>query len=345
MKVIIAVLCVLFFASSSYADEIDTLKKVNDMIADLNGTSLQHKHFNGVVLTCKYGGTKKITIKFDNGTAKYSAYYNNCKENNVVRDAVYEIETVNDIVTVDNERRTANGELFDAVTANDMKKVNTILNDKADVNYSEKMPIGDGKFTDSWTPLMSAAANGNLEIVDLLVRRGAWVNYLNGNAQNALWLATYFGHEDVVKFLLKHGGYFDNADIDNITPLMLASMGGNSEIADLLLSAGAAINCRHKDGDSALMFSIANKNTEIAKKLIDAGADINIQNKFGISALIIASVENNIEIAEYLIKKGADISAKTNFNKTALDISIAKGHTQLAQLLTKAAVSKKSLGK
>jgi len=305
------------------------------MIADLNVATLQQKSINGITVKCADGGTKKVTIKFENkGTVKYSAHYNNCKEKDLVRDVIYEIETVDDLIVRDVEKRTANGELFDAAGANDINKVKKSLKSKADVNYSEELSTEDGGEIASWTPLMSAASLGNLAMVELLVKRGARINDVNGDIHNSLWLAAYYGKTDVVKYLIKRGGHYNAADSSGMTPLMMASVNGDIDVVELLLKQKAERNSRHKDGDTALMFAIAGKNTGIAKKIIDSGADVNIRNKFGISAIIIAAVENNIEIAKYLIGAGADLNAKTDFGKTALDIATAKGHTGLVLLFT-----------
>lgn len=338
---IFAVVVLMLITMNAHADEAEVQKKVAAMIADLSGDALQHA--NGVTIKCSQGGTKKVTIKYEKETAKYSAFYNNCKENNSVRDAIYEIETINGVIVSDVEKRTPSGLLFDAAILNDLSAVRTQLNNKADVNYTGTMPT-EGRDIDSWTPLMSAAANGNLQVVTLLVKRGALINHLNSDARNALWLATYSGHADVVKYLLKQGAYYDNSDKDNITPLMLAATNNDVAIAGSLLKYKANINRVHKDGDSALMFALANKNSKIARTLIDSGADLNIKNKFGVTALLIAVVENNAEIARYLIEKGADINSKTNLGKTALEVATAKGYTELVELLARAATSKKTTG-
>lgn len=329
------VVAATFISVDAYAD--DPMLKLQEMVNDLGGDMAQVSRNNGKIIKCSQGGTKKITIQFGETSSLYSASYDSCRENGVVRDAIYEIETIGDEVVREEEKPSKNRELFDAVIANDIAKVISKLKNKADVNIHYKLPVVAGGEVEGWTPLMSAAFNANLDMVKLLVKKGAWINYLNSEVKNALWLATYAGNVGVVEYLLKNRAYVNNSDNSSTTPIMLAAINDDVEIAKLLIGYGANIDMRHDDGDTALMFAVANGNSEIARILINAGADLNVSNKFGITALIICAVENNIEVADYLIKNKVNIDAKADFGKTALDVATAKGHTQLAQLLQQAA--------
>jgi ankyrin repeat protein len=206
------------------------------MLNDLGREMAQISSNNGKTITCVQGGTKKITIKFGKKASTYSAYYDNCRENNVVRDSIYEIETINDEVVRDEEKPTKNRELFDAAVSDDIAKVTMQIKNKADVNISYKMPLVAGGEVNGWTPLTSAVLNGNLELVKLLVKEGAWINHLNSDVRNALWHATSTGKINIVKYLLKNGSFVNNSDITDTTPLMKAAINGDTEIVKLLIA-------------------------------------------------------------------------------------------------------------
>jgi ankyrin repeat protein len=316
------------------ASASDPMSKIQDMLDDLGGNMALVGLNNGRIIKCSQGGTKKVTIRFNGSSAVYVAQYDNCRENNKVRDSMYVIETYDEEVLKDEEKPTKNRELFDAAASDNIQVVRNQLNNNADANTTYNMPVGEGVEIERWTPLMSAAANGNLEIVKLLVKQGAWINFLNSDVRNALWYATNAGSVDVVKLLLENGGYANNSDFSNTTPLMMAAINGDTEIVRLLTSHKVQIDSRHKDGDTALIFAAANGRSDIARLLIDAGADVNVVNNQGITALIACAAENNIEIAEYLLRHNANRGARTNFGKTALDIAVAKRHVQLIQLLS-----------
>lgn len=55
------------------------------------------------------------------------------------------------------------------------------------------------------TPLWCAAAAGHVQLVKLLVRRGAKVNATTETNSTPLRAACFDGHYDIVKFLVEHG--------------------------------------------------------------------------------------------------------------------------------------------
>lgn len=321
-----------FISADVYAD--DPYATLQEMVNDLGGDMAQVYNNNGKTIKCAQGGTKKISIKFGKNASIYSAYYDKCRENDDIRDVIYEIETVGEDVVKNKRKSTINRELFDAAISNDSEKVRLQLKNNADVNTTYNMPVVAGGEIERWTPLMSAASNGNLNILKLLINKGAWVNYMNSEVKSALWYATYSGKADVVKYLLEHGAYVNNSDLANTTPLMIAAMNGDTEVVKVLIAHRADVNLKQKDGDTALMVALAHGNSDIAKILIKAGADLNVKNKEGVTALIICAVENNVEVAKLLIMNNANTKTKTDFGKTALDIASAKGHAQLVHILS-----------
>lgn len=323
---------VLFSAVSFQAGAKELPNEARQMLDDLGATADIQQQNNGKLLPCKFRGTKKITVSPLEGATVFSGEYLYCIEPGSTRDGYFEFIVRDNEIIGESAKRSVNGELFDAAQVGDSKKVKELIKKKADVNYTETIPTTDEGNVDGWTPLMSAAATGNISIVRQLLSAGAWVNYMNSRAFNALWLAATNGHLDIVKLLVAKGAYINNQSSDEVTPLMNAATYGHYEVVKFLLAHKAKLNLVHKDGDSALMFAIAGGHTEIARLLIDAGAEVNIQNKFGVSALLISVAENNEETVKLLLEKKADRSAKTEGGKTALDIATAKGNENIIRL-------------
>ncbi|MBN2402753.1 MAG: ankyrin repeat domain-containing protein [Spirochaetes bacterium] len=88
--------------------------------------------------------------------------------------------------------------LIRAVYNNDIKKVNELINQGADVN--------ENRNTSKNTPLMWALANNNYEMTKLLIERGADVNENNNNkTYSSLMWACEKGNIDILKLLIKNG--------------------------------------------------------------------------------------------------------------------------------------------
>ncbi len=336
---ILTTILITFFCTRVYAVELP--EEAQKMLADLGTPDVQQQN-NGKLFTCVHGGTKRVTVSLLGNATIFTADYNNCRETDSTRDGHFEIMVQDGEKIGESTKRSINGELFDAVHDNKIEKARKLIKRKADVNYSESISSGDDITIHNWSPLMWAAFNGNSDMLKLLIKAGAWVNHLNSDVVNAVWLAASNGHLGAVKELAKHGAYINNRNIENVTPLMNAAMHGHYAVVKYLIDAKAAINLVHQDndGDSALMFALAQKHTDIARLLIDSGADINIRNKFGITALMIAVTEGNEEMVRKLLDNKADVTAKTESGMTALDIAHGKGSARIAEMINEAQASK-----
>lgn len=318
-------------------DQEQTQKLIVDMIKDLGGHEAVRQN-NGKLMRCSYGGTKKIFIVRQEPLSSYSGDYSNCREKDSIRDGLYKIVLNGNEIESSSSQRSKNGHLFDAAMNDDAGKVRELIKAKADVNYTESTSRIEGVNIDEWTPLMSAAVSGNLDVVKQLVAAGAWVNYMNSLAVNAAWIAANNGKIDVVKYLVKHGSYINNRNKEDVTPLMAAAMNGHLEVVRILIAAKANLDLVHKDGngDTALMFALANRHTAIARYLVEAGANVDIRNKFGVGAVHIAAAEGNTDGMKILIEHNADLTTRVASGMTALEIARAKRHTVVAEMIEKA---------
>ncbi len=328
MHHLLTTILITLFCGQVYAAELP--EEAQKMLADLGAPEVQQQN-NGKLFRCVFGGTKRVTVSLLGNATIFTADYNNCREPGSTRDGHDEIMVQNGEIIGSSSKRSINGELFDAAQNNDSAKVRELIGRKADVNYSEEISWENQRTIDGWTPMMWAALNGNTEMMTLLLKAGAWVNHLNGDVVNALWIASSSGRVETVKQLLKNRAYINNRNFEDVTPLMAAAMRGHYDVVNCLLGAKASINLVHKEGDSALMFALARSHTKVAQRLIDAGANINIRNKHGVTALMIAIAEGNEEIALKLLDNKADLAVKTDSGMTALDIALAKGNTKIAE--------------
>jgi hypothetical protein len=120
--------------------------------------------------------------------------------------------------------------------------------------------------TDS--PLASAAANGNLAVVKMLLAKGANVNSIST--------------KDKV-FQVKNG----SIQLGGFTPLLLASAFGPPEVVKALLDAGADVNAKDVRGMTPLMLAVATdrQDPEIIRTLLAKGASVQAKSNLGETAL------------------------------------------------------------
>ena len=122
------------------------------------------------------------------------------------------------------------------------------------------------------TPLMWAAQFGRLEMMDLLLSRGASLRASCKGYGTPLSSAAFNGGPAAVRLLLDAGADPDVGTPSGHTPLMTAATVGDIESLDLLIRAGADVNAFDKSGTTALAAAENAGNAEAAARLLAAGA-------------------------------------------------------------------------
>jgi len=158
-----------------------------------------------------------------------------------------------------------------------MGPVRSWLNDGGKADTFTERPSEVSGVTIPSTLLMLAAQNGHMQIIELLLKRGAHINLQNSRGITALNAAAYCGRERVVEMLLQHG-----AEIG--TALESSAQGGQERVVNLLLRGGAEIDQQGKDGCTALILAAA-YNRPVVLQLLRAGADMTLRDAEGKTAL------------------------------------------------------------
>ena len=163
------------------------------------------------------------------------------------------------------------------------------------------------------TPLITAAHNGNLKAVQILLKYKPGIE-LRGNLKHddelvqdctPLWAAAAAGHFDVVKKLITQRAKVDSKDLTGSTPLRAAAQKGYLDIVSCLVRNGADVNACKNDGSTALFPACYHGHTDVVDFLIERGANVNVKDKDDYTALHCATRQGFIAIANKLLSHGA----------------------------------------
>lgn len=149
--------------------------------------------------------------------------------------------------------------------------------------------------------LHSAVRARSLEVVMLLLERGASVALKNHHGETALHVACFVQSVPCVEALLKTPGTDVNAvDRAHRTPLHLAVMTTDSsaDLVELLLKHGGQVNASDKVGFTPLHIAALNEQSQCVDSLIWAGADVSATTGTGLSALnvILRKIPESLQV-------------------------------------------------
>ena len=197
------------------------------------------------------------------------------------------------------------------------------------------------------TPLMTAAAAGNLDALKVLISAGCNKNLKStgGTQGTALHAAAFAGHAECVKFLLSCGCDVDAQSVANgLTPLAMACSvknftTGHADSIRALLARRADKNARSKAKSTPASFA-AIHSLDALKLLAEINADLCSANDAGWTPLMEAAAAGNLDTVSFLCEATDAASTKecvaTN-GVSALILAITKGHGAVVRYLLSAA--------
>ncbi|CAL8100802.1 unnamed protein product [Calicophoron daubneyi] len=187
------------------------------------------------------------------------------------------------------------------------------------------------------TALTLACSGGYVELVQLLLERGADREHRDKKSNTPLHTAVYANQRAVVALLLDYGAEIE-AQVDRTkdTALSIACSHGRLEIVEELLNRGANKEHRNISDYTPLSLAASGGYVEVIQLLLRHGAEINSRtgSKLGISPLMLASMNGHTNAVRLLLEHGSDINAHIETNRnTALTLACFQGRHEVVNLL------------
>ena len=201
-----------------------------------------------------------------------------------------------------------------------------------------KLLIARGADVDAgpWTALHSAVDEGRRDIIELLIQNGADINIKNEESMTPLDLAFFLNRKDIAELLLAKSTHFGSKNDRGLTALHNAAVEDYQDLAKLLLSNGAKVDERDNNYEfTALHYTARFGNIKVAEVLIAHGADIRAKDKWDYEPIHWAAYHDRPEIIELLIAHGADVNAITSLGQTPIQLAIPRRNTAAIEVLKK----------
>jgi len=223
----------------------------------------------------------------------------------------------------------------------------------------QRPDVVDARNAHGNTPAGEAVSQGNLEIVRLLVERGADARQVNGGGSSLLDRATSAGHRAIAEYLVACGcayGPHHAAAVDDIdglarmldddgraahtrdrrdaTPLHHAARADSTDCVRALLTAGADPQATDRHDHEPLAYAVEANAMRAARVLLDAGANCNAAAGHNGGVMLHRALANrHLDMAELLLEQGASPNRRDNAGKTVMHEAIAIANRGAVELI------------
>lgn len=216
---------------------------------------------------------------------------------------------------VEDRRSSIEQPLHRAIDRGDIRMVKLLL----DAGTSPHTAVGRGGESPRWRPALHMAVDAKNEDIVKLLASKADLSARNSYSQTALHVAAAQGQADIADVLIRAGadvnarqlrfslpcGSGEEETPSQNTPLHFAAARGNPRTIEVLLSAGAKIEARNVKGETPLMSTVSpplytgvNSESQLknADALITAGANVNARDEQG--ETILDHAQRSLEAAK-----------------------------------------------
>ena len=197
-----------------------------------------------------------------------------------------------------------------------------------DANLVKKAQLGQD--------LIPALKKGEQSLALDLILKGADVNYRDRDGMTPLLWAARFDYVDIMKLLLDRGAYVNSKlrGLGGESVLMEAiTYSKNMEMVEMLVQRGADVNYTTSESYNALLRACRVGSFEIAKYLVDNGADVFHKGEHDTSCLMLAAEYGDEKLVNFLIDKGCNVCERDYWGHNALDNAKKNGNRMVFRII------------
>lgn len=194
----------------------------------------------------------------------------------------------------------------------------------------------------SYRGLHAAAAAGNIDDIEKLVKSGAVIDARDGHARTPLHVSTFMGKREAARRLMQLGADPNALDVQQYDIVTIAAVADDVAMLKIALAGGCkATNITSPYHGTALIAAAHLGHDEVVRMLIAAKAPLDHVNNLGWTAVIESIVlgdggKRHIATLKALVDAGANINLPDRSNDTPLTLARRRGYTEMAAILEKA---------
>ncbi|XP_061388024.1 E3 ubiquitin-protein ligase MIB2-like, partial [Musca vetustissima] len=182
-----------------------------------------------------------------------------------------------------------------------------------------------------------AAHQGFVEIVKLLISKGANVNIVDKEGDSALHYAAFGNQPETMRILLQNGADKNFLNSSHCTALHICAHKKTPHCVRELLNHNVNVNIQDSYGDTALHDAIGKENSEVVEILCNApNLDFTVKNNRGFNVLHHAALKGNVVATRRILQLARQlVDVKKDDGFAAMHLAAINGHANVVETLVK----------
>lgn len=192
---------------------------------------------------------------------------------------------------------------------------------------------------DTYTGLLAAAANGDVDALRIRLSDGADPDVRDGYGRTPLHIAAYAGRHEIMRELVRAGADPNALENDRYDIVTIAAVANDLPTLEVALALGTrATNVTSPYDGTALIAAAHLGHVQVVEELVRVGAPLDHVNNLGWTALIESIVlgdggPRHTETLRVLVDAGANVNLADANGRTPLALARAREFAEMVKIL------------